>query len=326
MRFPSRLFLLVMLLSVSFICAGSAAAQTYPSRPITMIIPYNAGGGTDNIFRALQPGLSENLGQPVLIENRPGGSATIGMNMAAKSSPDGYTLGIANLAFSANPCLMTKMPFDTEKDLVPVSQVYSYPMVLVVNPSVPARSLKKLIALAKAKPGSLNYGSSGNGTISHLLPELFKYMAGINMVHVPYKGASPQVIAAISGETQVMFTGIASSIQHMKSGKLVPLGVATAKRVTLLPDVPTITEAGLPGFDAAEWGGVMAPAGTPSAVINRLHQALFKTLARPDLKERLMQQLGAAAVGSTPEEFAAFIKTETGRWCEVIKRAGIRQD
>lgn len=324
MRFPSRRFLLVSL-SVSFIYVGSTAAQIYPTKPITFIVPYAAGGGTDVISRMLQPGLLENLGQPVIVDNRPGGGATIGMNMAAKSPPDGYTLGIANLAFTSNPCLRSQMPFDTEKDLVAVSQVYSHPLLLAVNPSVPARSLKELIALAKAKPGSLNYGSAGNGTVSHLMGELFKYTIGIDIVHVPHKGAAPQVISALGGETQVLFTGTASSIQHLKTGKLVPLAVTAGKRDILLPDVPTVAEAGVPGFEVVEWGGVMAPAGTPKAIIDRLHQAIAKTTARPDVKERLMQ-LSAVAIGSTPEEFAAFIKSEITRWCKLVKAVGIRAD
>jgi tripartite-type tricarboxylate transporter receptor subunit TctC len=324
MRFQWHRFLLV-LLSLTFICAGSAAAQTYPTKPIRLIIPFSVGGGNDVIFRMLQPGLLENLGQQFIIDNQPGGGATIGMTMAAKSPPDGYTLGLATTSFVANPCLMSKMPFDTEKDFVPVSHVHSFPLFLAVHPSVPARSVKELIALAKAKPGSLNYASAGNASTSHLMTELLKYTTGINMVHVPYKGGGPQVISAVSGETQVLITSTVGAMQHFKSGKLVPLAVTNATRDPLLPDVPTFAEAGVPGFEVVEWGGVMAPVGTPKAIINRLHQAIVKTVALPGVKERITN-VGGIVVASTPDELAAYIKKEIARWCKMVKAVGIRYE
>jgi tripartite-type tricarboxylate transporter receptor subunit TctC len=315
----------LVLLSVLFVHAGASVAQSFPNRPIRIIVPFAVGGSTDVVFRILAPRLSEGLGQQVVVDNRPGGAATIGMDMAAKSPPDGHTLGVANLSFGANPFMLSKMPFDTEKDLAPVSLVTLVPMVLSVHPSVPARSVKELIALAKAKPGSLNYGSAGNASANHLATELFKYSTGINIVHVPYKGGGPAVISIVSGETAILFATIPSSIQHFKSGKLVGLGVSTAKRDPTLPDVPTVAEAGVPGYEVYEWQGVMAPAGTPGAVIKRLHQEIVKTLALPDVKERIAG-VGAHAVGSTPEELAAFIKKELATWSKVIKTAGIRID
>jgi tripartite-type tricarboxylate transporter receptor subunit TctC len=325
MRFQLSRIFMVVLLSVFLMYSESVLAQTYPTKPITLIIPFSIGGGNDVIFRILQPGLSENLGQQFIIDNRPGGGATIGMNMVVKSAPDGYTLGCATTSFAANPCLMSKMPFDTEKDLVPVSLVEAFPLVLAVHSSVPARSLKELIALAKAKPGSLSYASAGNASTSHLMTELLKHTAGIDMVHVPYKGGGPQVISAVSGETQLLFTGTATSIQHMKSGKWALLAITSAKRNPLLPDVPTMAEAGLPGFEVVEWGGIVAPTGTPRAVVDRLHQAVVKTLARPEVKERL-EKIGTILIGSTPEELGTYIKNEIARWCKMVKAVGIRYD
>lgn len=307
---------------VSLICAGSATAQSYPAKPIRIIVPYAPGGSTDVVFRILAPRLTEILGQSVVVENRPGGSSTIGLDIAAKSPPDGYTLGIPNITFGANPSLMKKMPFDSEKDLVPVSLVSIVTLVLSVHPSVPAKSVKELIALAKAKPGSLNYGSAGNASANHLATERFNYMAGIKMVHIPYKGGGPAVISIVGGETAVLFATIPSSIQHFQTGKLVALGVSSLKRNVALPDVPSIAEAAIPGFEAIEWNGVVVPAGTPPAVIDRLHQALAKALSIPEVKERIVG-LGADPVGNSPEEFSAFIKKEILTWSKVIKEVGI---
>ena len=308
--------------SVPLICASSATAQSYPAKPIRIIVPYAPGGSTDVVFRILAPRLTEILGQSVVVENRPGGSSTIGLDIAAKSPPDGYTLGIPNITFGANPSLMKHMPFDTEKDLVPVSLVSIVTLVLAVHPSVPAKSVKELIALAKAKPGSLNYGSAGNASANHLATERFNYMAGIKMVHIPYKGGGPAVISIVGGETAVLFATIPSSFQHFQTGKLRALGVSSLNRNVALPDVPSIAEAAIPGFEAIEWNGVVVPAGTPPAVIERLHQALAKALSIPDVKERIVG-LGADPVGNSPAEFSAFIKKEIATWSKVIKEVGI---
>ena len=310
------------LLAASFMQADIAAAQTYPVRPIRVIVPYAPGGTTDVVFRILAPRLTEILGQQVIVENRPGGSSTIGLDVAAKSAPDGYTLGVPNLTFGANPSLIKKMPFDSEKDLVPVTLVSIVTLVLTVHPSVPARSVKELIALAKAKPGSLNYGSAGNASANHLATERFSYMTGTKMVHIPFKGGGPAVISLVSGETALLFATIPSSIQHFESGRLIPLGVSSLQRNAALPKIPTIAEAAVPGYEAIEWNGVLVPTGTPPAVIARLHQAFAKALSIPDVKERIVG-LGADPVGSTPEEFATFIKKELATWSKVIKEVGI---
>jgi tripartite-type tricarboxylate transporter receptor subunit TctC len=312
----------VWLLSSTLLCAGFVAAQSYPSKTIRVIVPYAPGGSTDVVFRILAPRLTEILGQTVVVENRPGASSTIGLDIAAKAPPDGYTVGTPNITFGANPSLMKKMPFDSEKDLLPVSLVSIVTLVMTVHPSVPARSVKALIALAKSKPDSLNYGSAGNASANHLATERFSYMAGIKMVHVPYKGGGPAVISVVGGETAILFATIPSSIQHFESGRLIPLGVSSLKRNIALPNVPSIAEAALPGFEAIEWNGVLVPAGTPPAIITRLNQAIVKALAIPDVKERIIG-LGADPVGSSPEEFAAFIKKELATWSKVIKEVGI---
>jgi len=314
------------LLAFAALMHGSPAdAQSYPVKPIRIIVPYAPGGSTDVVFRILAPRLTENLGQQVLIENRPGAASTVGLDLVAKAPPDGYTVGISNIAYGANPTLYKKMPFDAEKDLVPVSLVSIVTMVLSVHPSVPARSVKQLIALAKSKPGTLNYGSAGNGSANHLATARFTYMTGIDMVHVPYKGGGPAVVSIVSGETAVLFATIPSAIQHFKTGKLVPLGVSRAQRNAALPDVPTIAEAAVPGYEAIEWNGVMVPAGTPPAVINRLHQAVVKAVAIPEVKERV-NGLGADLVGNTPDEFRAFLKNELATWSKVVKEVGMRID
>lgn len=325
MRFPLHRCMLA-LLSVSLICAGSAAAQSYPNRPIRLIIPWPTGGATDVTFRLWAPQLAENLGQQIVIDNRAGASSIIGLDIVAKSPPNGYTIGASNIAFGANPFLVSKMPFDSEKDLLPVSLTALVPMVLCVHPSVPARSVKDLIALAKAKPGSLNYASAGNASASHLVTELFLDVVGGRMLHVPYKGGGPQVVATVGGETAIAFIPIPNSLQHIRSGRLIALGISTLKRDSTLRDVPTIAEAiGIPDFEVSEWHGVVVPAGTPAAVIQLLHQEIAKVLARSDVRERL-EGAGAQAVGGTPEEMAKYIRREFSRWSRLIKTVGIRID
>jgi tripartite-type tricarboxylate transporter receptor subunit TctC len=316
---------LFALLSLSLACAAPVAAQGYPTKPIRIIVPYAPGGSTDVVFRILAPRLTEFLGQQVLVENRPGAASTIGLDLVAKSPPDGYTVGVANIAYGANPTLYQKLPFDSEKDLAPVSLVSIVTMVLSVHPSVPARSVKQLIALAKAKPGTLNYGSAGNGSANHLATARFAHVTGIKLVHIPYKGGGPAVVSIVSGETAILFATIPSAIQHFKSGKLIPLGVSRAKRNAALPDIPTVAEAGVPGYDAVEWNGVMVPAGTPSVAINRLHEAIVKAVSVPEVKERITG-LGADLVGNTPDEFRAFLKKELATWSKVVKEVGMRID
>ncbi len=313
-------------LSLLFSQVGIAAEQTYPNRPIRLVIPWPTGGGTDLTFRLWAPQLAENLGQQVVIDNRAGASSIIGLDIVAKSPPNGYTIGASNIAFGANPFLIAKMPFDSEKDLLPVSLTAMVPMVLTVHPSVPSRSVKDLIALAKSKPGAMSFSSAGNASASHLVTELFLDVAGAKMLHVPYKGGGPQVVSTVGGETAVAFIPIPNSLQHIRSGRLIALGLSTLKRDSTLRDVPTIAEAiGIPDFEVSEWHGVVVPAATPPAVIQLLHREIAKVLARPDIRERL-EGAGAQAVGGTPEEMTLYIKREFSRWSKLIKAVGIRVD
>ena len=289
-------------LALSFGCslvAAPVAAQSYPTKPIRIIVPYAPGGSTDVIFRILAPRLTEILGQQVVIDNRPGAASTIGLEIVAKSPPDGYTVGVNNIAYGANPSIYKKMPFDSEKDLVPVTLVSIVTLVATVHPSLPVRSIKELIALARSKPATLNYGSAGNGSANHLATERFAHMANLKLLHVPYKGGGPAVISIVQGETTLLFATIPSSIQHFKTGRLVPLAVSSAKRNSALPQLPTIAEAGVPGYEAIEWQGLMVPAGTPQAVIRTLYQATTKASQIPEIREKVLT-LGAEFANTTP--------------------------
>ena len=317
-RFPLALLLIAFAMHAELV-----AAQTYPTKPIRLIVPFAPGGSTDIVARLLAPRLSENLGQSVVVENRAGGGTTIGMDHVAKSAPDGYTLGVATLTFALNPSLFSKLPYNTEKDFAPVSLVSIVPFVFAIHPSVPARSVKQYIALAKAKPGALNYSSSGIGSASQMAVELFKYMTKTDVVHIPYTGGGPATVALLSGQVSLLTISIPAGLPHFKSAKLVPLGVTSSKRDPTLPDVPTIAESGLPGYELIEYQGIVAPAATPRPVIARLNQEIVKSLAAPDLKERFITS-GAYVVGSTPEELADHVKKEIATWAKVIKAAGIR--
>lgn len=307
------------------ICAGPAAAQNYPTKPVRVIVPFAPGGSTDIVARLLAPQLSENLGQSVVVENRAGGGTLIGMEHVAKSAPDGYTLGVATLTFALNPSLVPKLPYDTLKDFAPVSLVSIVTFVMAIHPSVPARSVKQFIALAKAKPDALNYSSSGIGSASQMGAELFKYMTKTNMTHIPYTGGGPALVALLSGQVSVFVMSIPGGLPYFKSGRLVPLGVTSPKRHPVLPDVPSIAESGLPGYELFEYQGIVAPAGTPVAVINRLQQEIVKSLTSPGLNERFTT-MGATVVGSTPEELTNHVKKEIASWAKVIKTAGIKRE
>lgn len=313
-----------LLAGLSLINANVSIAADYPNRPIRLIVPYAAGGATDVTSRTIAPRLSEKLGQQIIVDNRPGGAAILGMNMVAKAPADGYTMLMATIAFAANPALYTKLPFDSLKDFTAVSLVAIVPTVLAIHPSIPARSARELIALAKAKPGSLNFASAGNGTINHLAGELLKYMTGINMIHVPYKGGSFVVTAVLSGEVSMAFTTTPTSLEFFKQGKLIPLAVSGTNRLPVLPDVPTLGET-VQGFDAVEWQGIVVPAGTPNEVIGLLHKEIAGTLTDPTVRERILAQ-GSVIVGSTPQEFEAHIKTDHAKWAKVAKETGIKAD
>ena len=305
--------------------ATETSAQTYPVKPIRVIVPYAPGGSTDVVWRILAPRMSEILGQQVVVDNRPGAASTIGLEIVAKSPPDGYTVGANNIAYGANPSIYRKLPFDSEKDLAPVSLISIVTLVATVHPSIPARSIKALIALAKSKPGALTYGSAGSGSANHLATARFEHMAGIKMVHVPYKGGGPAVVSVVGGETSFLMATIPSSIQHFKTGRLIPLAVSSAKRNAALPELPTIAEAGVPGYEAIEWIGLVVPAGTPQNVIRALYQASMKASQGTDVREKV-SALGADFVNSTPEEFDQFIKRELAVWSKVVKEVGIKID
>ena len=313
-----------VLAGLLLIGANVSRAADYPSRQVRLIVPYAAGGATDVTSRTIAPRLSEKLGQQIIVDNRPGGAAIHGMNMAAKSPADGYTLLMATIAFAANPALYSKLPFDSLKDFTPVSLITRVPTVMAIHPSVPARSARELIALAKAKPGALNFASAGNGTINHLAPELLKYMTGINMVHVPYKGGSFVVTALLSGEVSMAFTTTPTSLEFFKQGRLIPLAVSGAHHIDVLPDVPALGET-VKGFDAVEWQGIVVPAGTPKEAISLLHKEIVSTLIDPAVRERILAQ-GSVIVGSTPQEFETHIKADLVKWARVAKEAGIKAD
>lgn len=309
------------------IAAGlsTAVAQTFPAKAVRIIVPFAPGGSTDIVARMLAPKLSEHLGQSVIVDNRGGGATTIGMDMVAKAPPDGHTLGVATLTFALNPSLFSKLPYNPERDFAPVTLVSTVPFVTAIHPSVPARSVKQLIALAKAKPGSLNFSSSGNGSASQMAVELMKHMTSTDMVHVAYTGGGPALLALLSGQVSMFTMSIPAGLQYFKSGKLIALGVTSARRDPILPDVPSIAESGLPGYELIEYQGIVAPAATPRATINRLRDDIVKTLNVPEVKERFTAS-GTYIAGSTPEELADYIKKQIAVWAKVIKAAGIRLD
>jgi tripartite-type tricarboxylate transporter receptor subunit TctC len=289
-------------------------------------VPFPAGGTTDILAREVGQRLSLSLGQPVVIDNRPGAAGNIGSELVAKSAPDGYTLLMATVGTHAiNPNLYARIPYDHVKDFAPVVLVAGVPNVLEVTPSLPVHSVADLIKLAKEKPGQINFASSGSGTSIHLSGELFKTMAGVDMTHVPYKGSAPAITDLIGGQVQVMFDNLPSSLQQIKAGKLRAIAVTSAQRAPALPDIPTIAESGLPGFEATSWFGIVAPAGTPPTIIARINADVNQWLQSPEAKEKLLAQ-GAVAAGGSPEQFAAYIHTETEKWARVVKASGAKVD
>src|SRR5256885_1338226 len=305
---------------------ASAHAQVYPARPVRMIVAYRPGGGTDIVGRMVAQKRGESRGRSVVVENRGGASGNIGTELAARAAPDGYTILMGNVAPNAiNVNLFKNLPFDPVADFAPVSLVASTPNMLVVHPSTPARTVQELIALAKAKPGTLNFASAGVGSSSHLAGELFRVLAGAAIVHVPYKGAGPAMVDVLSGQVQLYFATMPAAMPHVKSGKLAPVAVTSARRSQALPDLATIAESGVPGYEASTWYGALAPAHTPPAVIARLHAEIVKVLADPALRARLADQ-GFEPVGNSPEEFGAYIRSEIAKWGKAIPDAGIRPE
>lgn len=298
---------------------------SYPSRPITMVVGYTPGGPTDIVARLVATKLSQAWGKPVIVENKAGAGSNIAAQQVVRAAPDGYTLLIETIANSINMSVYKNLNYDTQKDLAPIVQFMSSASVLVVNPDVPARNLKELIALAKARPGKLDYASSGAGGSPHLAGEMFKSRAGIDIVHIPYKGATPALTDVLSGHVAMGFMTSLGVLGHMQSGKLRPIAVASPKRLSELPDVPTMAEAGLPDFHVLSWNGLAAPANTPRAIIDKLNKEVNRILNMPDVQKQL-QALGADPVGGTPEEFANYVNAETKKWAAVVKAAGFSLD
>jgi len=307
-------------------CVTAAAAQDYPTRPIRLIVPFAAGGVTDTSARVVADRLGARLGQPVVVENRPGASGNIGTLQVAQAAPDGYTLMLNfDGTIVISPHVFPKLPFDTVRDFIPVTKLGNAALILVAHPSLPVKDVRELIAYAKAKPGSLSYGTSGTGGTPHLAGEMLNQRAGIDLAHIPYKGGGQAIGDAVGGQIPLVFTAIASAQQHVKSGKLVGLGVPSEKRNPSLPDVPTFVESGLPGFVVDSWVGIFAPAKTPRPVIDRLNRELVALLQQPEVRERFAV-LGIEPVGNTPEQFGEQIRADLARWEKVVKQANIRLD
>jgi tripartite-type tricarboxylate transporter receptor subunit TctC len=322
-------FLRLILVSITLAgpgAAGTAMAQGYPNKPLHLIVPFAAGGTGDVLGRLLASKMSESLGQPVVVEFKPGAGTTLGTDFVAKSPPDGYTiLFSASTTMSINASLYSKLPYDTLKDLAPVGQLASIPNMLVANHALPANTVPELIALAKSNPGKLNYASPGSGTTPHLAGELFNTAAGIKMVHIPYKGAGPAIIDVLGGHVPMLFDNIPSVQPQVNSGKMKAIAVTSAKRSPAMPNVPTFAEAGLAGFEANSWWAILAPAGTPKEIIARLNAEVVKALNDPGLRERFLG-LGADPAPGTPEECGAHIKGEVGKWAAIVKVSGARVD
>ena len=304
-------------------CCLGAAAQGYPSRPLRLIVPSTPGGGSDFVGRVMALRFGESLGTQVVVENRPGASSVIGADYVAKAAPDGYTVLVTPAALAVNPFMFASVPFDARRDLAPVSQLVESGNVLTAHPSVPARNMRDLIALAKSRRGALTIASPGGGSTPHMAAELFRMMTGADIVIVPYKGSGPGVIALLSGEVSLQFSTPASTMQYIRNGKVRALGVTGLRRISAMPDVPTIAESALPGYEATQWFGLLAPAGTPRPIIDRLYQESLRAIRMQDTRERFAVE-ALEPVGSTPDEFAAYIASEMNKWGKVIKAAGIR--
>ncbi len=306
--------------------AGASVAQSYPEKPVRIIVPFSPGGGSDIVARAIAPTLSPALGQPVVVDNRPGADGAIGAAAVAKSPADGHTLLVGTTGpMVISPALKAKMPYETLRDFVPITQLITQPIALVIHPSLPVNTVAQFIALAKARPGELNYGSAGIGNGTHLAAEIFRSITGVNIVHVPYKGTAPAVTDLVGGHVQLIFSSISVMLPQINAGKLKALAVGSERRMPMLPDVPTMAEAGVRGFDASSWYGLFAPAGTPKGAVTRLNEEVAKILRGAEIRDLLLSQ-GAQPVGNTPEEFAAHIKAELVKWREAVRAAGVKAE
>jgi tripartite-type tricarboxylate transporter receptor subunit TctC len=313
-----------VLLCAAALAQAEPSFPVYPAKPIHLIVPFPPGGGNDTVARAIAQQVGPDLGQPVVIDNRPGAGGSVGAELAAKAPPDGYTLFLAGVgSHVVNPNLHARLPYDPVRDFTPITLLATAPSVLVVNPAVPARTVAEFTAYARAHPGELNYASNGNGSAAQLAAAMYESMANVRMVHVPYKGIAPALTDLLSGEVQLMFGTVVALVPHIQAGKLRALAVTSRSRSALLPDVPTLAESGVAEYEAGSWYGVMAPAGTPREIVERLHDAIVKALREPEVAKRLAAE-GAIVIGSTPEEFGAHLKTELARVGKVVRAAGIR--
>lgn len=313
----------VAVLVLASLSAPLAVAQAYPTKPIRYIVPFPPAGATDILARITAERLTLALGQSVVVENRPGAAGNLGTGHVAKSPPDGYTMLMLTVAQSISETLYTKLPYSLTRDLAPAGLIARVPNVMEVHPSVPARTVKEFIALAKARPGQINYASSGSGTSIHMSAELFKMMTGVNMLHVPYKGSGPALVDLMSGQVSIMFDNLTSSIVHIRSGRLRALAITTSTRYPGLPDLPTVAESGVPGYEASAWFGVVVPAGTSREVITRLNTEINRAITQPEIKERFAQQ-GAIAAPGTQEDFGTWIRNEIAKWAKVVKVSGAK--
>ena len=315
--------LIAVVLAVA--AAGSAAQSVYPARPLRLIVPSSAGGGIDIIARIITARLPDRLGQPVIVDNRPGAASIIGSDLVAKAAPDGYTLLISVSALAINPAIYKKLPYDTLRDFAPVTLAAVAPNLLVVHPSLPVKTVRNLVDLARARPGELNFGSAGTGSNPHLSMELLLSMAKLKMVHIPYKGSAPAVTDLLAGHIAVMTATMLTAIPHARSGRLRALGVTSVARVGALPEIPTVAEAGVPGYEAVQWYGILAPAATPAEIVNKLNAGIVGVLDMPEVKAQLAGN-GAEAAGGSTEAFARYLREETGKWAQVVRAAGIRPE
>jgi tripartite-type tricarboxylate transporter receptor subunit TctC len=318
---------LLLLLALLALPCASAHAQSYPSRPVRMVVGFPPGGGTDVVARIIAPGLSDNLGQPVVIENRPGATGTVAAAMVAKSPADGYTIMMGHVSVNAiAPSLFPDLQYDVAKDFAPITLAASVPHFVVVHPSLPVNSVRELIAYARERPGKLSFPSAGNGSTPHLAGEIFKSMAGLNIVHVPYKGSGQSMTDLLAGQHQVAFDTAPAAAPYVRSGRMRVLGVSSAKRVPEYPDVPTVAEAGVPGYEVITWYGVFAPGGTPGAIVGRLHAEIARAMEAPATRARLAEAGADGTVTRSPEEFAAIVRADTARYAKIIKDAGLKID
>jgi tripartite-type tricarboxylate transporter receptor subunit TctC len=315
-----------LVFALALAACGGAWAQSYPAKAIRFIVPFPPGGSADILARAIGQKAGEGLGQSLVVENRPGAGTAIGAEALAKSPADGYAVMIGTVSSHAiNPALNPKLSYDPVKDFTPISLVASIPFAMIVHPSVPAKSVREFISLAKSKPGSLNYSSAGNGTSNHLAGELLKSMAGIEIVHIPYKGSAPALNDLVAGQVSMMFDLVLTAAPHVKSGAVRGLAVTGAKRSAALPDLPTVAESGIAGYEVSAWFGIFAPAGVPQPVTQRLNAEFVKALQQPDLRQRLASQ-GAEPLTSTPDEFTAYLRSEIAKWTKVVKDSGMKVD